>query len=56
MKVTNCELSIAQEAKSTMVNQESQERRSWEQLCTRDAQESQVGSEEAGKVAIKARL
>lgn len=55
MKVTNSELSIAQEAKSTMVNQNSQERHSGEQVCTRDAQESQVGTEHAGKVAIKAR-
>ena len=56
MKVTNCELSIAQEATSTMVNQDSQERRSREQVCTRDAQESQVGTEDAGEVAIEARL
>lgn len=38
-----------------MVNQNSQERHSGEEVCTRDAQESQVGTEDAGKVAIKAR-
>ena len=56
MKVTNCELSIAQEAKSTMVNHNSQERHSGQQVWTRDAEESQAGTEDAGKVVIKARL